>query len=163
MSPLSPGKKAPAFDLAGEDGSPRRFKAQPGEPLTLLAFYKDTCPVCQFTLPFLERIYQGVKGRLNFWAVSQDDAQRAQAFARDYKLSFPQAIDKEGYPASNSFGVRSVPTVFLIESGGKVLRTIEGFVKKDYEALAQDLARLLEISTPAVFKPGESIPALRPG
>ena len=61
MSPLSPGKKAPGFDLAGEDSSPRVFKAQPSEPLTLLAFYKDTCPVCQFTFPFLQRLHERYK------------------------------------------------------------------------------------------------------
>jgi peroxiredoxin len=163
MSPLSPGKKAPGFDLVGEDGSPRVFKAQAGEPLTVLGFYKDTCPVCQFTLPFLERIYQGVKGTLNFWAVSQDDPQRARAFAKDYGTSFPQAIDKSGYPVSNAYGIRSVPTVFLIGPGGKILKTIEGFVKRDFEDLAKELGKLLGIAAPLVFKPGEDIPTLRPG
>jgi len=163
MGPLPVGKKAPVFELAGEDGSPRVFKAQAGEPLVLLAFYKDTCPVCQFTLPFLERIYQGVKGKLTFWAVSQDDAQKAKGFARDYGLSFPQAIDKPGYPVSNAYGIRTVPTTFLIEPGGKILRTIEGFVRNDLEDLAGDLGKLVGVATPVVFKPGEDVPALRPG
>jgi peroxiredoxin len=163
MGPLPAGKKAPAFELKGEDGSPRTFKAQAGEPLTLLAFYKDTCPVCQFTLPFLESIYQGVKGKLSFWAVSQDDAQKAKGFARDYRLSFPQAIDKPGYPVSNAYGIRSVPTTFLIEPGGKILKVIEGFVKNDLEDLAKDLGKLLRVPVPSVFKPGDDAPALRPG
>jgi len=163
MGPLPVGKKAPVFELAGEDGSPRVFKAQAGEPLVLLAFYKDTCPVCQFTLPFLERIYQGVKGKLTFWAVSQDDAREAKSFARDYGLSFPQAIDKPGYPVSNAYGICSVPTTYLIEPGGKILRIIEGFVRKDLEDLARDLGKLVGVAAPVVFKPGDDAPALRPG
>jgi peroxiredoxin len=163
MGLLPAGKKAPSFKLAGEDGSPRAFKAQGGEPLVLLAFYKDTCPVCQFTLPFLERIYQGVKGKLTFWAVSQDDAQKAKGFARDYGLSFPQAIDQPGYPVSNAYGVRTVPTTFLIEPGGKILKVIEGFVRKDLEDLAKELGKILGGPAPSVFKPGEDVPALRPG
>jgi len=163
MMPLTTGNKAPAFELKGEDGSPRVFKAQAGEPLVLLAFYKDTCPVCQFTLPFLERIYQGVKGKLTFWAVSQDDAPKAKGFARDHGLSFPQAIDKPGYPVSNAYGIRTVPTTFLIEPGGKILKIIEGFARKDLEDLARDLGKLVGVPAPAVFKPGDDAPALRPG
>jgi peroxiredoxin len=163
MGPLPVGKKAPAFELKGEDGSPRAFKAQSGDSLVLLTFYKDTCPVCQFTLPFLERIYQGIKGKLTFWAVSQDDAQKAKGFARDYGLSFPQAIDKPGYPVSNAYGISTVPTTFLIEPGGKILKVIEGFARKDLEDLARDLGKLLGLPVPAVFKPGDEAPALRPG
>jgi peroxiredoxin len=163
MPPLLPGKKAPAFELKGEDGSSRAFKAQSGEPLVLLAFYKDTCPVCQFTLPFLERIYKGVKGKLTFWGVSQDDASNAKSFATEYGITFPQAIDKPGYPVSNAYGISTVPTTFLIEPGGKILKTIEGFVRKDLEDLARDLSKLLGVPTPAVFKPGDDAPALRPG
>jgi peroxiredoxin len=155
---LLPGKKAPAFELKGEDGSSRAFKAQSGEPLVLLAFYKDTCPVCQFTLPFLERIYQGVKGKLTFWAVSQDDAPKAKGFARDYGLTFPQAIDRPGYPVSNVYGISTVPTTFLIEPGGKILKVIEGFVRKDLEDLAKDLGKLLGVPAPSVFKPGVPVP-----
>jgi len=163
MPLLLRGEKAPSFELKGEDGSPRVYKAQSGEPLTLLAFYKDTCPVCQFTLPFLERIYQGVKGKLTFWAVSQDDAQKAKGFARDYGLTFPQAIDQPGYPVSDAYGIRTVPTTFLIEPGGKILKVIEGFVRKDLEALSRDLGKLVGGPVPAVFKPGDDAPALRPG
>ena len=163
MGLLLAGKKAPAFELKGEDGSPRVFKAQAGEPLVLLAFYKDTCPVCQFTLPFLERIYQEIKGKLTFWAVSQDDAQKAKGFARDYGLTFPQVIDRPGYPVSNAYGINSVPTTFLIEPEGKILKVIEGFMKKDLEDLARDLGKLLGVPAPVVFNPGEDVPALRPG
>lgn len=163
MQPLSPGKKAPGFELAGEDGSPRIFKAQAGEPFTVLAFYKDTCPVCQYTLPFLERVYQGAKRKLTFWAVSQDDGERAKEFAKHYGVTFPQAIDKPGYPVSKAYGIRSVPTTFLIEPGGEILRNIEGFVKKDLEELSKDLGKLLGIPAPIVFKPGEDVPTLRSG
>jgi len=163
MQLLSQGEKAPSFELKGEDGSPRVFKAQAGEPNVLLAFYKDTCPVCQFTLPFLERIYQGVKGKLTFWAVSQDDASNAKSFATEYGITFPQAIDKPGYPVSNAYGIGTVPTTFLIEPGGKILKVIEGFVRKDLEDLARDLGELVGIPVPSVFKPGDDVPALKPG
>jgi len=95
--------------------------------------------------------------------VSQDDAQKAKGFARDYGLSFPQAIDRPGYPVSNAYGIRSVPTTFLIEPGGKIVKVIEGFVRKDLEDLARDLGKLVGVPAPAVLKPGDDAPALRPG
>ena len=64
---------------------------------------------------------------------------------------------------SNAYGIRTVPTTFLIEPGGKILRTIEGFVRNDLEDLARDLGKLVGVATPVVFKPGEDVPALRPG
>jgi len=55
MSALSPGKTAPPIALATLDGE----KVSLGEALkkgpVLAAFFKVSCPVCQFTFPFLER------------------------------------------------------------------------------------------------------------
>jgi peroxiredoxin len=42
----------------------------------LLAFFKVACPTCQLTLPFIERMFKGVKnGATRMFAVSQDDAE----------------------------------------------------------------------------------------
>ncbi len=102
---------------------------------SLLAFYKVTCPVCQLTLPFLERIHSG--GRLPVFAISQNDAEDTDEFNRYYGISIPTLLDREDadFPASNAFGISSVPSIFLLERDGTVSRVIEGWQKQEVERL----------------------------
>ena len=56
MAALTAGTKAPDFELIAMDG--KRFSLQ--EELThrpvVLAFFKGSCPVCQYAFPFLDRL-----------------------------------------------------------------------------------------------------------
>ena len=58
MAALEAGTQAPQFELPAMDGS--RFSLQ--DALTrgpvVAAFFKISCPVCQYAFPFLERIYK---------------------------------------------------------------------------------------------------------
>ena len=102
----------------------------------LLAFFKISCPVCQLTLPFLERIHGN---RLPVYAISQNDAEDTREFNRYYRLSLPTLLDREeeDFPVSNAFGISSVPTMFLIERDGTVSRVIEGWQKAEIEKLGE--------------------------
>jgi peroxiredoxin len=98
----------------------------------LLAFFKISCPVCQFTLPYLNRIHPGVK----VYGVSQNDAEDTRDFVRHYKLAYPVLLDPEDqFPASNAFGITHVPTTFLVDAGGRITQVIEGWNKQDMQAL----------------------------
>jgi len=102
----------------------------------LLAFFKISCPVCQLTLPFLERIHGN---RLPVYAISQNDIEDTREFNRYYRLSLPTLLDREeeDFPVSNAFGISSVPTMFLIERDGTVSRVIEGWQKAEIEKLGE--------------------------
>jgi peroxiredoxin len=105
----------------------------------LLAFFKSSCPVCQMTLPFLERIHRGrAPGSLEIYGVSQDDAGTTQEFASQFGLGFPMLLDTEesGYPASNAYGIAHVPSLFLVERDGTIGWSLEGFNKKEFAAMA---------------------------
>src|ERR1700683_727756 len=155
---LRAGNRAPDFSLARLDngaalGTAALDKLLPGGPV-LLAFFKSTCPVCQMTLPFLERIHQGrAPGSLEIYGVSQDDAETTQEFAGEFGISFPMLLDTEesGYPASNAYGLAHVPSLFLVERDGTIARSMEGFNKKEF----------LEVAAQAgvdPFRPGENVP-----
>src|SRR3982074_2938299 len=78
-------------------------------------------PVCQFTFPFLQRLYERFGGDTTvFVGVSQDDAQATKRFSRQYGVTFPMLLDEKGYPASNAYGLATVPTIFLIDTDGTV-------------------------------------------
>ena len=73
-------------------------------------------------------------------------------------MTFPALLDEAaaGYPASNAFGLYSVPTLFLIEQDGTVSMSAAGFSKSDLETLGHRLGV-------APFRQGERVPELRPG
>ena len=57
---------------------------------------------------------------------------------------------------SNLYGISSVPTMFLVEPDGMISRVIEGWNRKDMEALAADADMTL-------FRPEDNVPAWKAG
>lgn len=128
------------------------------------AFFKSSCPVCQFTFPFLERLFQRYGGDgLTFLGISQDDMRATKEFCKEYGITFPTLLDENGYPVSNAYGLTNVPTIFLIEPDGTVEVSSMGFDKKDLETIAKRLAERKKMAPAALFRPDEVIPAYKPG
>ena len=144
---LRAGDRAPSLPLLEE--------VLAGGP-ALLAFFKVSCPVCQFTLPFMERIAKS--GSLRVVGVSQDDAKATARFAKEFGVTFPMLLDEEraGYAASNAFGISTVPTLFLVDADGVVAFAGEGFVKRDLA----DLGRRAGVE---VFRQDEPVPEWKAG
>jgi len=147
------GSPAPSFQLKNLDGVERSLAEMLAAGPVIAAFYKISCPVCQFTFPFLERLHKGSGGDVQFNAVSQDNAADSRRFNQEYGVSFGTLLDEEraGYKASNAYGISKVPTVVLIEKDGTVSWSMEGFVKAELEALG----RRVGINP---FQPGEYVP-----
>src|SRR5262245_55567577 len=164
MTLLKMGDTAAGFTLEGIDGQRYALSAGTRET-TLLAFFKDSCPTCQLTFPFLQRLFERVDGApLRFWGLSQDDAERTKAFARQWGIHFPLLPDEPGYPVSNAFGLTNVPTLYLVEPGGKISRSSVGFLKTDLESLASELRQRFRFPgvTP-LFVESDAVPELKPG
>ncbi|HLX44989.1 MAG TPA: redoxin domain-containing protein [Bryobacteraceae bacterium] len=152
---LKAGAKAPAFTLDDLTGGKQTLSGVLSRGPALLALYKISCPVCQMTLPFLDRI---AKGALQVIAISQDEDSGTTRFQKTYGVSVPTLLDREreGYPVSNAFGISHVPSLFLIEPDGTISLSSEGFIKRDIEAIAQR-------SGVAPFRPEEKIPEWKAG
>jgi len=132
---LATGAKAPQFRLERLDGGQSALADLIANGRALLAFFKITCPVCQLTFPFLERLHQS--GALAVYGISQNDADDTREFNHEFGVTFPTLLDTEenGFPASNDYGISSVPTLFLVEPDGTVSRVIEGWQKREIEWL----------------------------
>jgi peroxiredoxin len=166
MTHVAAGQTAHDFSLKGLDGNSYSLETLRQKGPVVAAFYKISCPVCQFTFPFLERLYQRYGGdNVTFLGISQDDAKATASFARDYRVTFPMAMDEKekGYPASNAYGLTNVPTIFLIDTDGTVRVSSMGFVKDDLERIAAELAERRQIAPAPLFRANESVPANRPG
>jgi peroxiredoxin len=164
MAKVHAGNKAPNFELADLDGERVSLREALKRGPVVAAFFKVSCPVCQFTFPFLERLFKAYgSDRTTFWAISQDDARDTRDFCAEYGVTFPALIDDDGYPASNEYGITNVPTFYLIAPDGSVQIDSVGFGKQALEKISRELARYLGRPVAPVFKPDEIIPDSKPG
>ncbi len=75
MTNVKGGQTAPGFSLNGLDGKSYSLDSLRQKGPVVAAFFKISCPVCQFTFPFLERLYQRYGGdNVTFLGISEDDA-----------------------------------------------------------------------------------------
>jgi len=164
MSALPAGKSAPKFSLTTATGEKLSLADALTKGPVLAAFFKVSCPTCQFTLPFLERIHE-TYGQEHFtlWGISQNDAKDTREFIQHFGLRFPVLLDGPGFPVSNQFGLTNVPTLFLISQDGTIQMSSVGFVKADVESSAAGAAQASKKAATPIFKPGEVVPQYKPG
>jgi peroxiredoxin len=166
MTNIVEGNAAPGFTLKSLDGEAFDLAALREKGPVVVAFFKVSCPVCQFTFPFLERLYKKYGGDgVTIVGISQDDARATKDFAKEYGTTFPMLLDdkNKGYVASNAYGLTNVPSIFLIGVDGKVNVSCTGFDKSGLESIARALAGQKEMAPEAFFLATESVPAHRPG
>src|SRR6267378_622968 len=165
MTHIVAGNTAPGFSLKALDNKEYSLNALMERGPVIAAFFKISCPVCQFTSPFLERLYKRYgSDTVTFLGISQDDARSTSRFTKEYGITFPIVIDDEnGYVASNAYGLTNVPTIFLIDTDAIVKVSSMGFDKKDLEAIAANLAERKKIALAPLFRPDEIVPANKPG
>ena len=136
---LQPGHRAPDFQLTRSDDGTLTLQELLADGPVLLAFFKSTGPVCQMTLPYLDRIHRGrAPGSFSIYGVSQDDAETTREFSEEFGTGFPMLRDSEesGYPASNSYGISHVPSLFLVASDQTIEWSLEGFNRREFEAMS---------------------------
>lgn len=166
MTNIVAGTIAPGFSLSTLEGKEFSLVKLLERGPVVAAFFKISCPVCQFTFPFLERLHKLYGGDgATFLGISQDDARATKDFAKEFGTTFPMLLDEKakGYVVSNAYGLTNVPTIFLIETDGTVKISCMGFDKKDLESIGSALAERKKIAPAALFRPDESVPAHKPG
>lgn len=164
MPTLQTGMPAPTFTLGDSAGRSYKLADALKKGPVLAAFFKISCPVCQFTFPFLQRMYDSYgDSKISFWGVSQDNAGDTQEFLDGFGVKFPSLLDSDGYKVSKQYGLTNVPSLFLIEPDGTVQTASVGFVKRDLETIAAQAAKAAGKPLQPVFLPSEKIPEYRPG
>ncbi len=162
MTALEVGAQAPPIQLKGVDGKVYDLRETlKSTPCVVLAFFKISCPVCQFTFPYLERLQRGYE-TLELWGMSQDDVDATGNFARTYGCSFPMLLD-DRLETTVNFDLTNVPSIFLIGEDLNIKKSIVGFMKSDLEDLAASLAELLNEKPIKLFTEADEVPELKPG
>lgn len=158
------GAVAPDFSLPSTAGDTFTLSEAVRKGPVVFAFFKVTCSTCQFTFPFLDRLYRSYQRHgVEFRGISQDDAEQSKAFARKFGVTFPLAIDAPSYAASRLFHFAYVPTILLVSQAGKIRFRSTGFSRAGTIELSKEIARLVGRTPERVFLPNESVPELKPG
>ena len=165
MKALSKGVTAPAIQLHTMDGGDFSLEYALNRGPVLAVFFKISCPVCQFALPYVERIYRAAKGKgITIVGISQNSKKESAFFAKQYGITFPIALDDpNGYEVSNSYGITTVPTIFYIEQDRKIDVASVGWAKVDIEEIDRKVSEVLNTPAIEVIAPGENVPAFRGG
>src|SRR5260370_42618054 len=164
MTHIVAGNSAPGFSLKGLEGKEYSLSSLLERGPVVLAFFKISCPVCQFTFPFLQRLFERYGGDgVSFLGISQDDARSTKEFNQEYGINFPTLIDEHGYPASNAYGLTNVPTIFLVLPDGSVKVQSMGFNKGDLEKIGAELAQQRALKAAPLFGKNEVVPDYKPG
>lgn len=135
------GQKAPEFslsDINGKTVSLSDFK----EKVVILDFFASWCPPCKQEIPDfieLQKAY-GDKG-FAMIGVALENAREAKDFAVKALINYPVLVDDE--KVSNSYGpIRSIPTTFILDKAGKIVKMYIGFRPKD--VFENDIKELLK-------------------
>jgi peroxiredoxin len=164
MAALSSGTVAPQLTLKDLSGKSVSLAGVLTNGPALVAFFKVGCPTCQFTLPFLQRLYETYGGsNFAFFGISQDSPGDTRQFMHHFGIKFPMLIDDHGYAASKAYGLTNVPTIFWINPDGKIHISSSGFSKNDLEKISSEAALATRNAAKPLFRPGEVVPAFKPG
>ena len=165
MTALAAGTKAPEIELKTLDGKKFSLAEVLRRGPVVLAFFKVSCPTCQYAFPFLDRLRRAYgKNGVALVGVSQNDAKETEAFTKDFGLTLPMLLDDtRSYPASNAYGLTNVPSIFWVSQDGEIEISSVGWVKADFEAINRKMAEYGKTAPALVFRAGEDVRDFRAG
>jgi peroxiredoxin len=165
MAALKAGVLAPDFILPTMQGGKVSLREVLAKGPAVLVFFKVSCPVCQYALPFLDRVYQANRAaNVTVLGISQDNARNTNDFMREYGVTFSVALDDPAkYAVSNAYGLTNVPTIFYVAPSGEVEISCVGWSKADVEAINQKMAEYRRHPPAPLWRNGEDIQELRGG
>jgi len=136
---------APGFTLADMDGKPHSLDDYRGS-WVLINFWATWCPPCRKEMPSLERLYQTFHERsFRVLAVNQwENADLVFSYLGDLDVfpSFPILFDPDS-KVSEAYGVRGLPTSFIIDPQGRIAYRAVGGREFDHPEVVRLIDGLL--------------------
>jgi len=143
---LEPGDPAPGFVLPSVADSSQKIslKSYRGK-VVWLDFWASWCAPCLQAMPELEELRKELPAKdVQILAVNLDqDPKKALQFLAKNPVGYPSASDvKGGLP--EQFGLKTMPTSYLIDRKGVVRLVHPGFRRGDIETIRDEITKLVK-------------------
>ncbi|CAN5201387.1 TlpA disulfide reductase family protein [soil metagenome] len=142
---LDKGSDAPAFELTGVSG-PVKLSSYRGK-VVYVDFWASWCVPCRRSFPWMNEMQDkyGPKG-LQIIGINVDTKQEdAKTFLAATPARFLVAFDPSGTRTPASYGVKGMPTSYLIDANGKLLFQHTGFNDDDKTQLESKMKMALGV------------------
>jgi cytochrome c biogenesis protein CcmG, thiol:disulfide interchange protein DsbE len=122
------GSLAPDFSLRALDGTTVTLSALRGHPV-LINFWTSWCVGCRQEAPELQQLFTEHEGDgliiLGLNATTEDDMSKVNAYATEFKLTYPIPLDEQG-TAIRAYKVPGLPTSFFVDRHGIIRNVVMG-------------------------------------
>ncbi|WP_457600901.1 peroxiredoxin family protein [Hydrogenivirga sp.] len=137
-SGLGKGDIAPDFTLKTIDGREVSLKDYRGK-VVLINFWATWCPPCRNEMPLFVRVYKRHRDKgFEILAVSTDSSlDPVKKFVKEFRINFPVLYDDKN--VVSLYGIQGLPTSFLIDREGKIIKVRLG----EYKEIERDLKEVL--------------------
>lgn len=138
------GQPAPPVDLPAVTGASGASLASLRGKVVYVDFWASWCGPCRVSFPILEELRSELGDRgFEVLAISVDERESdALGFLQEVAVSYPVVRDSTG-ATPTAFGVRGMPTGYLVDRQGIVRDIHEGFRKSDGDELRARIIKLL--------------------
>lgn len=158
------GSRAPEFAQRDINGRYVSITSLRGKVI-VLNFWATWCPPCKKEIPGLDRLYGDYRSQgLEVVAVSTDSSERGiKEFLKETPLSYRILRDGDG-KISRLYGVYSLPTTFIVDRSGIVIKHFIGEQDWDSPQTRATIESLLKRAESDLARP-EAVPVFleRPG
>ena len=136
-SPISERVKAPDFLLSDLEGNIFDYSAFSGQ-VVMLTFWGTWCGPCRKEIPDFIKLYDEYNDdglEIIGVAIQSGTSENIKRFSDYYNINYPILTDIDGYESAKAFydygrvtgvGTRAVPTTFLIDRDGYIVKTYRG-------------------------------------
>ncbi len=133
---------APDFTLEDTEGNKHTLSDYKGK-VVLINFWSINCPPCRAEIPYLMKLYDEYKDEeLVILGVGMNRANYLKSFSKLLKINYPILLgDME---TALKYGVRAIPTSFIMDRNGELTDTIIGYNKSIGEKTEKTLQELLK-------------------
>lgn len=112
-------------DLNGVEVSLSDFSGD----IIVLNFWATWCPPCREEIPDFIEVNNNYKDKgVQFLGVSNEDIDIIKDFVEEYGINYPILVDRANI--FNAWGIRAIPTTFILSSNGTVLFSNVGMMTK---------------------------------